>query len=420
MEPLAGRRDARRRRPGDPLPAAEAVRDQAARQPHPPAGPGRRRPGRDDRRRRDRRRVDRRRRRTPTTGATPTSASAGPVVRGLQGAFAENWLEGTGEVLARRGLPARPRARRRRRADAARPLERQGRRHERRGALLPGDRLGAASRSTSPPPTSCPARRSPTRSAPPPSAASTSASSSPGRTSTRGSSGPPAGPPTTSCSTPACGSSSTSRRCCTRRRCCVDGAWSSVGTVNFDNRSFQLHDEVTLCVWDERFAGELDEAFERDLERSEEIEPERWRSRGAAPAGRRGGDHRAPPRALSGLARLSCPGCSSPAGRRRARASAAAGSPRQAPPPGARRARRRRPGRAALPAHARPRRAGRDRDQGARAWRASTARSGPGSAPSGPRSTSAAAASGWPPGSPARPRSASTTWSRSRSAASAR
>ena len=35
----------------------------------------------------------------------------------------------------------------------------------------------------------------------------------------------------------------------------VDGAWSSVGTVNFDNRSFQLHDEVTLCVWDERFAG---------------------------------------------------------------------------------------------------------------------------------------------------------------------
>ena len=29
----------------------------------------------------------------------------------------------------------------------------------------------------------------------------------------------------------------------------VDGSWSSVGTVNFDNRSFQLHDEITLCVW---------------------------------------------------------------------------------------------------------------------------------------------------------------------------
>ena len=59
----------------------------------------------------------------------------------------------------------------------------------------------------------------------------------------------------------------------------VDGCWSSVGTVNFDNRSFQLHDEVTLCVWDERFAGKLSEAFERDLERSEEIEAGRWDGR---------------------------------------------------------------------------------------------------------------------------------------------
>jgi cardiolipin synthase A/B len=66
----------------------------------------------------------------------------------------------------------------------------------------------------------------------------------------------------------------------------VDGAWASVGTVNFDNRSFQLHDEVTLCVWDERFAGRLHEAFEHDLERSEEIDPRRW-------------EHRSPQRRLS-------------------------------------------------------------------------------------------------------------------------
>ena len=63
---------------------------------------------------------------------------------------------------------------------------------------------------------------------------------------------------------------------------CVDGMWSSVGTVNFDNRSFQLHDEVTLGVWDERFAGKLHEAFERDLERSDEIDLDRWRRRGPA------------------------------------------------------------------------------------------------------------------------------------------
>jgi cardiolipin synthase len=60
----------------------------------------------------------------------------------------------------------------------------------------------------------------------------------------------------------------------------VDGAWSSVGSVNFDNRSFQLHDEATLCVLSEEFAGRLTDQFERDLERSQQIEPGRWRGRG--------------------------------------------------------------------------------------------------------------------------------------------
>jgi cardiolipin synthase len=59
----------------------------------------------------------------------------------------------------------------------------------------------------------------------------------------------------------------------------VDELWSSVGSVNFDNRSFQLHDEVTLCVQSERFAGQLHEVFERDLEASERIEPDHWGER---------------------------------------------------------------------------------------------------------------------------------------------
>jgi cardiolipin synthase A/B len=59
----------------------------------------------------------------------------------------------------------------------------------------------------------------------------------------------------------------------------VDEIWSSVGSVNFDNRSFQLHDEVTLCVQSERFAGQLHEVFEKDLEASERIEPDHWRQR---------------------------------------------------------------------------------------------------------------------------------------------
>ena len=56
----------------------------------------------------------------------------------------------------------------------------------------------------------------------------------------------------------------------------VDGCWSAVGSANFDNRSFQLNDEATLCVSSEAFARELTEQFERDLEVSERIEPERW------------------------------------------------------------------------------------------------------------------------------------------------
>ena len=68
----------------------------------------------------------------------------------------------------------------------------------------------------------------------------------------------------------------------------VDGIWSCVGSVNFDNRSFQLHDEVALCVQSERFAGELHEQFERDLEVSEEIDPEHWRGRGRFQRAREG------------------------------------------------------------------------------------------------------------------------------------
>ena len=60
----------------------------------------------------------------------------------------------------------------------------------------------------------------------------------------------------------------------------VDGSWSSVGSVNFDNRSFQLQDEVTLCVCSSAFAAVLDEQFERDLERSEKIDLGRWNGRG--------------------------------------------------------------------------------------------------------------------------------------------
>jgi hypothetical protein len=53
----------------------------------------------------------------------------------------------------------------------------------------------------------------------------------------------------------------------------LDGAWASVGSVNFDNRSFQLHDEATLCVQSEELAAQLTASFEADLKVSERMRP---------------------------------------------------------------------------------------------------------------------------------------------------
>jgi cardiolipin synthase A/B len=44
-------------------------------------------------------------------------------------------------------------------------------------------------------------------------------------------------------------------------------------------KTLTVHDEVTLCVQGGRFAGQLHEVFERDLEDSERIEPDEWRER---------------------------------------------------------------------------------------------------------------------------------------------
>jgi cardiolipin synthase len=59
----------------------------------------------------------------------------------------------------------------------------------------------------------------------------------------------------------------------------VDATWSSVGSVNFDNRSFQLNDEVTLTVWSRAFAGKLLDVFEADLEHSKELHRHAWEQR---------------------------------------------------------------------------------------------------------------------------------------------
>jgi cardiolipin synthase len=60
----------------------------------------------------------------------------------------------------------------------------------------------------------------------------------------------------------------------------VDGLWSTVGTTNFDNRSFALNDENNVCVYDRAFAAELSEDFLADLAVADRITLEAWRDRG--------------------------------------------------------------------------------------------------------------------------------------------
>lgn len=59
----------------------------------------------------------------------------------------------------------------------------------------------------------------------------------------------------------------------------VDGVWSTVGTMNFDNRSLVLNDEVSLLVLDAEFGQRMDSIFMADLGHSEEITAERFGER---------------------------------------------------------------------------------------------------------------------------------------------
>ena len=59
----------------------------------------------------------------------------------------------------------------------------------------------------------------------------------------------------------------------------VDGVWSVVGSANFDNRSFELNDELTLAVADTALAGQLKADFEADAGRSRKLEAGSWRQR---------------------------------------------------------------------------------------------------------------------------------------------
>lgn len=61
----------------------------------------------------------------------------------------------------------------------------------------------------------------------------------------------------------------------------VDGIWTTIGSSNFDDRSFRLNDEVNVNVYDEAIARKVETMFFEDVARSTEITPRKWLQRTA-------------------------------------------------------------------------------------------------------------------------------------------
>jgi cardiolipin synthase len=59
----------------------------------------------------------------------------------------------------------------------------------------------------------------------------------------------------------------------------VDGLWATIGTTNFDARSFTHNEENNVCVCDRAIARELNDIFGEDTKACDRVDLERWRRR---------------------------------------------------------------------------------------------------------------------------------------------
>ena len=60
----------------------------------------------------------------------------------------------------------------------------------------------------------------------------------------------------------------------------VDGVWCAIGSSNFDDRSFETNDEITLGFKDAAAAKRLEEIFEKYAPHCKELKLAEWRKRG--------------------------------------------------------------------------------------------------------------------------------------------
>ena len=61
----------------------------------------------------------------------------------------------------------------------------------------------------------------------------------------------------------------------------VDDVWVSVGSTNFDDRSFRLNDEANLNIYDAAFAAEQVKTFEADKNKSRLMTRAEFKNRSA-------------------------------------------------------------------------------------------------------------------------------------------
>lgn len=60
----------------------------------------------------------------------------------------------------------------------------------------------------------------------------------------------------------------------------VDGIWTSIGSINFVNRSMKKNAEANLSIYDRAFAAQVEKMIEADLLRCERFTKEKWKKRG--------------------------------------------------------------------------------------------------------------------------------------------
>jgi len=60
----------------------------------------------------------------------------------------------------------------------------------------------------------------------------------------------------------------------------VDGIWTSIGSINFVNRSMKKNGEANVSIYDRRFAERAEATVEADLIQSERFTKEKWKKRG--------------------------------------------------------------------------------------------------------------------------------------------